>query len=126
MLQEKTADFICVTLLSGKEIKLPLRHILLKKWSGKKPAFSLGNKPFVEHKGKPLFAELAILDLFIDSGWNGVWVSAYGGTHFLNTLPKSSALSRNSIAIPPDRLALLEKIWLAGATSGCFDNFLWK
>jgi hypothetical protein len=122
----ESTDKIIVSLPSGNKATLPLHNIVLQKWMGKSPDFDYGKKPFVDYEGKPVFAELAILKLFIDSGWKGVWVETYGGTHFLKDMPNDWKLSKNSIPIPKDKEALLKSIWEAGKTTACFDVFVWK
>ena len=97
-----------------------------KKWTGRKPVFDFGRKPLIEYKGRCVFAEIAILKMVEHDGWNGVWVSTYGGCNFLNTMPKSRTFSRYSKVIPQDKKELLEKIWKKGKTRACFDIFAWK
>jgi hypothetical protein len=48
-------------------------------WSGEAPGSSYGGKPFVEHRGRPAFAELAILWTLDEAGWPGVWITHAGG-----------------------------------------------
>lgn len=126
ILELKNADKTIVSLPSGNKATLPLYNIVFKKWIGKSPDFDYGKKPFVDYNGKPVFAELAILKLFIDLGWNGVWVENYGGTHFLKDMPNNWKLAKNNISIPKDKEILLKSIWKAGKTTACFDVFVWK
>ena len=115
-----------VSLPSGNTVDLPVCHLNFPKWLGKLPNFDFGKKPIVNYKGKGVFAELAILEILIDSGWNGLWVETYGGVHFLKDMPTSWKLSSHNISIPPDREALLRNIWKTGKTTACFDVFAWK
>lgn len=117
---------INLALPSGKTINLPLYNIFFERWTGKLPNFSYGNKPFINYKNKPVFAELAILKLFTDVDWDGVWVETYGGIHFLASMPNDWKLKENSISIPEDKKDLLKNIWKMGNTTACFDILVWK
>jgi hypothetical protein len=97
-----------------------------KKWTGRRPGFDFGRKPLIEYNGSCVFAEIAILKMLKRDGWNGVWVSTYGGCNFLNTMPKSRKFSKYSKDIPEEKKELLEKIWKTGKTRACFDIFAWK
>ncbi|MCX6754024.1 MAG: hypothetical protein NTV03_03150 [Candidatus Nomurabacteria bacterium] len=119
-------DKMTVSLPSGATVDLPICHPTFKKWLGELPNFDFGKKPVVNYKGKGVFAELAILGLLIDSGWDGVWVETYGGIHVLKDMPISWSLSPHNVSIPPDKEALLSNIWKTGKTTACFDVFAWK
>ena len=121
-----TNDKTIVSLPSGKRVSLPLYNIVFEKWTGELPDFDYGNKPFVNYENKPVFAELAILKLFNASGWDGVWVETYGGTHFLESMPNDWKLKKNHISIPKDKEDFLKSIWTAGKTTACFDVMVWK
>jgi len=120
------SDTMTVSLPSGSKVNLPVCHPTFPSWSEKLPSFDFGKKPIVNHKGKGVFAELAILRLLIDSGWDGVWVETYGGIHFLKDMPTSWKLSQHDIPIPADKEALLQNVWKTGKTTACFDVFAWK
>jgi hypothetical protein len=119
-------DIVSVSLPSGAIVELPVCHPTFEKWVGELPKFDFGKKPIVNYKGKGVFAELAILGLLNDSGWDGVWVETYGGIHFLNDMPTSWKLSPQNISIPLDKEALLHNILKIGKTTACFDVFAWK
>lgn len=125
-LELKNAGKTTVFLSSGRKVALPLYHTVFRRWAGKLPRFNFGKKPFVKYRGKAVFAELAILKIFISSGWNGVWVETYGGKNFLRTMPTSWKLAQRNIHIPEDKENLLKSIWKTGETTACFDVFLWK
>ena len=119
-------DKMIVVLPSGAVVDLPVCHPSFKKWTGKLPDFDFGNKPVINYKDKGVFAELAILGLLTDSGWNGAWVETYGGRHFLQDMPSSWKLSQQDVLIPADKMEMLQKIWKTGKTTACFDVFAWK
>ena len=66
------------TLISGCSVLVPKANpCSFSSWSGPPIADSSCGKPVLEFKGKPLFAELAILRILETDGWNGVWVDSY-------------------------------------------------
>lgn len=117
---------LATSLPSGNTVDLPVCNFTFSKWLGELPNFDFGKKPIVNYKGKGVFAELAILEILIDSGWNGVWVETYGGIHFLKEMPTSWKLSQHNISIPLDKEVLLKNIWKTGKTTACFDVLAWK
>lgn len=125
--QELTpTDTMTISLLSGDAVDLPVCHPTFSRWEGALPNFDFGKKPILYYEGKGVFAELAILRLLVNSGWNAVWVETYGGIHFLQDMPISWKLAQNDIAVPRDKEALLQNIWKTGKTTACFDVFAWK
>jgi hypothetical protein len=114
-----------------EDIKLPSRWIVhipktcpvFKKWKGKKVPRkeTYGNKSVLSYKGKA-FAEIVILRMFQDVGWNGVWVDTYRQKYRTNHWPK------DEIDLPPKQQRLLNRISkkLGKEWSGCWDVFCWK
>ena len=96
-----------VTLSDDKTVALPVCSPTFSKWKGALPAFSFGNKQFLDYEGMPVFAEIVVLNILLKNGWQGVWVETYGGIHFLCSQPQGSKL--NSITIPKEK-----KIYLRG------------
>jgi len=119
---QPTAE-IDIPLPSGGVARLPSCRPVFRRWSGS-PVFDFGRKPILDHNGEPCFAELVILRMLIGHGWNGAWVSAFGGTHFLRSMPKSRSLE--SEAIPADKEAILKTIWRTAKTTACPDVFVWQ
>jgi len=115
-----------IPLPSGGAATLPVCQPVFLKWSGHPPAFDFGKKPIVDDGGKSVFAELALLNLLRASGWEGVWVETYGGTHFLREMPSDWKLARHNVPIPKEKEELLRTIWKTAGTSACFDIFAWK
>ncbi len=115
-----------VPLPSGGTVTLPVCQPVFLRWNGKLPNFRFGKKPIVDDGGKPVFAELALLNLFRSSGWEGVWASAFGGTHYLREMPSDWKLASHQVAIPKEKDEFLVKIWEAAGTKACFDVFAWK
>src|SRR3989344_8468263 len=94
---------ISVSLPSGKMATLSVCHPKFSLWKGSAVYFDYGGKPFIDYKGEPVFAELAILRILLADGWNGVWVETYGGIHFLREMPNSWKLLLHSIDIPQEK-----------------------
>jgi hypothetical protein len=119
-------DAIEVTLPSGTVAQLPLCRPIFSPWTGAPLDFSFGGKPALNYDQEVCFAELAILRTLVKHGWGGVWVEAFGGTHFLNTMPKSWSIRGGRASIPEEKEAILKRIWQTSGTTACFDVFAWK
>ena len=100
-----------------------LYSLLFTKWRGVKIHNSY-RKPLINYKGKPLYAELAVLRLMEKKGWKGVWVDNWGSGKFLIGMPDQSE--------PVELLGYPKKIFdkivqrNKARRSGCWDLFLWK
>jgi hypothetical protein len=106
-------------------VGLPICYPKFLKWAGDPPPYGFGGKPLIDYKNECVFAELAILKMLFDDGWDGVWVETYGGCNYLQTMPLDSDLKKYSVPIPKDKKELLEKIWGDGRRA-CFDVMAWK
>ena len=115
-----------IPLPSGATAALPVCHPVFLRWNDKPPAFDFGGKPIINDGGKPVFAELALLNLFCASGWDGVWVETFGGTHFLREMPSGWKLAPHHGAVPKEKDDLLRAIWKIARTTACFDIFAWN
>ena len=108
-----------VLLQSGSTVQLPKATPLFKAWRHDIPFDRYGRKAILDFRGEPLFAELVILRLFDEAGWDGVWVDTYRHCFRVSVA--------NRIEIPKDKLRLLEEVYAAaGAKGGCFDVFVWR
>jgi|SRR6516225_4681432 len=118
-------ETVDVPLPSGSSAALPVCHPTFRRWSGA-PVFDYGGKPLLDCDGEACFAELVILRLLLKSGWHGVWVEAFGGTHYLQTMPEAKGPADGltkpqfgfiegalACGIPPQALMLVE--WSAAA-----------
>lgn len=116
-----------VSLPSGRTVELPRCTPRFRQWSGLAPAFSFGKKAFLDYHGTPVFAEIYILRLLLDAGWDGVWAETYGGLVFLREMPAHSYLRDFECAIPSDKKKFFWSISAeANGHSGCFDVFAWR
>lgn len=113
-------------LLSKGLVTLPICRPIFSLWNGAPVAFDYGSKPILNYKGEAVFAELMILHLLLKSGWDGVWVETYGGTHYLRTMPGGWTLKSKHVSIPADKEKMLQRIWRTGKTAACFDVFAWR
>jgi hypothetical protein len=115
-----------VRLVSGQDINLPLTQPSFKKWPGPRPSFTFGRKPVLNYKDQPVFAELLILNLLKEKLWDGVWVSSYGGTKYLDEMPRDPRLSQ-AVDLPAEYKQLHDDIQkVAGTKGGCFDVLAWR
>jgi hypothetical protein len=116
-----------VRLISGENVVLPLCQPNFKSWLGPKPSFSFGGKPFLDHKGQPVFAELLILNLLKEKSWDGVWVEEFGPrTKYLLEMPIDWSL-RPSVDPPIEQKRLHDDIERSvGKNGGCFDVMAWR
>lgn len=116
-----------VQLPSGKSVKFPVCRPVFREWKGTPlPNTFLGHKPLLDYKDKPEFAELAILDILTSDGWNGCFVSAYGGTHYFIDMPEVGNSKLDPVSLPAERQLFLKEIWRTAETTACFDIFAWK
>jgi len=115
-----------ISLADGTVATLPVCHPIFTLWNGEPVSFDYGKKPILDYKGEACFAELVILRILIENGWDGVWVETYGGTHYLRSMPDSWTVRSGHVTIPEDKEAILKKIWESAKTSACFDVFAWK
>lgn len=116
-----------VSFPSGKIVKLPLCDIGFEAWRGTAPVFSFGRKPLLIHQDRPVFAELLILRLLEEKGWEGVWVSSFGGVKCARTMPRDASFTTGVVSLPAKQSDLLGRIARAARSrGGCFDVFAWK
>jgi hypothetical protein len=111
--------FEAVTLPSGRTITLPKAQPQFALWDRAVTIYRYGNKSVLAHRGEQVYAELAILRLLQEAGWQGVWIDTYRRKFRTDTV--------NSIALPPEKRLVYERIRKeAGGRGGCFDVFAWK
>ena len=113
-----------ITLPGGGSVVLPLIRLSYPLWRGV-PVFGFGRKPTLDYDGAPCFAELAIARDYEASGANAVWISTYGGLRFFRSMPQSWRATSDA-TIPDHLLALIQRIWKVGYTTGCFDVLAWR
>ena len=110
-----------ITLPSGKCVLVPKCSYRFSPWRGKPIADTFGGKAVLSFRGRPVFAELAILRVLQNTGWDGVWVDTFR-RKFRRFLPP------HKCQLPSDAQKVYEQICAAndGKMSGCFDVFAWR
>jgi len=122
-----------VFLLNDQIIEIPKCLIKFDKWDGKPIKNTFGGKPIVCFKNKPMFAELTIMNYFIESGWEARWIEAFGSS---NKNPKilsewkdaSFGNQVEGLILNKSINSVLEGIALCNnnSFSGCWDVIGWK
>lgn len=106
----------------GHDVAIPLIRPTFSRWDGPPVEDDYGGKPVLDHDGEPLFAELAILRLLEEEGWEGVWVDTYRNRYLVD-LPEKDG----RVGLPPAHESILEEIHERnGGRSGCWDVFAWR
>lgn len=62
---------------SGRYVSVPACFHSFKLWEGPPIPDTYGGKAVLDCKGEPLFAELVVLRLIQEEGWEGVWIDTY-------------------------------------------------
>jgi len=109
-----------ISLPSGKSIAIRKYCVLLDAWSGPPIHDTYGGKTVINLNGEALFAELVILRLVENDGWDGLWVDNYRNRFRYSMKEESGTL-------PPWVNARYEEIVAAnGSKSGCWDLLAWR
>lgn len=106
-------------LLNNKSVKKTFQ--VLPKWLGKPILDTYGNKPVLDRKGKPVFAEIYALEEFKERGYDGVWVDAFR-KKFRIDIPETGKM----LELPELMKKKLFEINGNGKLKGTWDLFLWK
>lgn len=119
--------------IGGELINIPRCTLTFRRWNGHPAKESFGGKALIDVDGKPMFAELAIANLFTRSGWQARWIETYGKSKknpmFLSNWKDEKY--RNQIAAPiKDDFVSKCLSGVAskngGSYSGCWDVLGWK
>lgn len=60
------------------QVHVPKSVVTFHPWTGEPVKETFGGKPIINHGGRPVFAELAIMLTFRDDAWDARWVETYG------------------------------------------------
>lgn len=88
-------------------------------------------KPLVMHGGRATTAELAILDMELGAGEQGVWLNSSGAKSGVVDLvadrtSEADSLGTRRVQLPTFVSRLLEKLYIgANSTKGCPDLVIW-
>ncbi|HEV2233968.1 MAG TPA: hypothetical protein VGV68_11245 [Terriglobia bacterium] len=109
-----------VLLPSGRIVSIARCFHEFKRWQGLPTPDTYGGKAVLDSNGEPLFAELAILRLIQEEGWQGVWIDTFR-RKFRQYLPP------HFCALPPHAASFLERAnqgreW----PGGCWDVLSWS
>lgn len=126
-----------INLPTGRIInEVPGVFIRLPRWTGDAFADDFGKKAagMVELEGEHLFAELAVLRLLEQAGWNGRWVNTYSGRGEVwkyltewTDVPREE--QRNRVLEDPEPRQLLARVAQMNRPAryaGCWDVFAWR
>ena len=116
-------NFIPTELPSGRSLNLPHCYPIFPAWTKSTGTFLFGGKQLLNYRGDPVFAELYVLRLLQEHGWEGAWISSFGGRKCMRDMPVDAKLS-NRIKLRSDHEEILDKIAPKGG--GCFDVFAWR
>ncbi|HYN81833.1 MAG TPA: hypothetical protein VES88_10060 [Gemmatimonadaceae bacterium] len=121
---------------SGERISsVPSVFVQFPMWRGEPFVDDFGKKSaaMVELRGEHLFAELAILRLLEERGWEGRWVNTYSGRGEVwkyltewRDVPRRDQVTRP--ILDQKAAALLERIASTSGSrfAGCWDVFAWR
>lgn len=111
-----------IALPSGREVRVPKVTPVFHGWHGPLPADRYGNKQVLEYNREMLFAELLILRIFEQAGWDGRWIDT-----FRNKYRTGYWTNGESKELPAAEQVILDAIRAkAGHGGGCFDVFCWR
>lgn len=114
-------------------VTIPECHTSFPKWTGTPLLNDFGHKGVVEFDGKPMFAELAIVEVLKREGYSARWAETYGRSGklpiFLDEWDERGY--KHQINKP------IEETWVmdalagianlnGGSYSGCWDVIAWK
>ena len=106
---------------SGSTVVVSKATPVFSTWTGEPVADIFGGKKVVEAKGRPAFAELAILWSLRDAGWDGVWIDTFSKKY------RQDYWGAEPVELPPASAELLERIYTrSGCQNGAWDIFCWR
>lgn len=102
--------------------KCAVKQHSFKKWLGSPIANTNGGKAVLDYQGRPLFAELVALQIYKESGWEGVWVDTYSSKFRIGLHENTEAVELpNEIDLKFKEIVTLNK-----TSKGAWDLLLWK
>jgi hypothetical protein len=108
-------------LSTGQVIRVPTSIHRFPAWRGESPGATYGGKQVLDWRGRPAFAELAILWGPEASGWTGVWVDSFSQTF------RRGYRNETPLNLPADQRDLLRRIsHRERFPTGRWDVFCWQ
>lgn len=110
-------------------------HLRLPRWAGEPFQDDFGKKAagMVELDGEHLFAELAVLRLLEQQGWQGRWVNTQGGKGEVwkyltrwDDVPREAQRTRNIEEEEPRRVLARIASSRKKRYAGCWDVYAWR
>jgi len=111
-----------IGLPSDREVDIPICRVLFTPWEGEPISDDYGGKAVINYKGVPLFAELVVLNMLKQDGWDGVWVDNFR-SRFITEMPKDG---EEGVVLPEGPAGFFGKYSAQAGNRGCWDLFLWK
>lgn len=118
-----------VTLPGGRRVQVPTQRWALPRWEGAPDPPELKaawkRKPKFAVQGSRSCAELAIVDHWRGQGWQGLWVSAFGGQLRTRWFPAAPVTSPAGAGAPAWAAGAFDRLRAAngGSLGGFFDVF---
>ena len=112
-------DEVELELPSGDSVAVRRAHVVFEKWpDDDMPEDTYnGKEVVVDVKGDRAFGELAVLRLFQEAGWDGVWVDTYRNKY------RTGYWGPNQeVELSREHQELLSRM----PRAGCWDVFCWK
>jgi hypothetical protein len=112
-------------------IEVPNVQLTFKPWTGEPLADTWGGKATIDYGGVPMFAELALMHIAIDDGWNARWLETYSMKHgvpfqFMAWTGRPLEQKESELIADARQLRLLESVAAANGTYyGCWDVIVW-
>jgi len=121
------AEYEIIKNSSGDSYTINTIHLLFEKGTlGPKKINdkTYSTKPIINYKNEILFPELAILKMYKEDNWNGVWIDTFH-KKYLDNMPYNKL---SNVTLPDNQNSILEKIKALNNNklSGFWDVFLWK
>lgn len=64
-------------IIPGLEVTVPGVNLVFKRWNGKPIRDDFGGRQAVDYEGRPVFAEIAMVQMAVKAGWSAFWQQAY-------------------------------------------------
>jgi hypothetical protein len=122
-------------MIPGLEVNVPSVNLVFNYWRGKPVRDDFGGKPVVDYEGRPMFAELAIVQMAVKAGWSALWQQAYplrqSGPYYYadwkeNALLKNQATTGSLDSPYHQNLQALIARYNSNSYRGCWDVIAWN
>lgn len=110
------------TFFPNLKVLIPKVNLVFKRFADMPFEITYNKKPVIDFNGERVFAEIAILRIFQNDGWDGVWVDSSRRKYRIGYWTENAI-----VKLQEDKQKLLEDIYdIAGIKTGCWDVFCWK